>query len=158
MSLAECQTAEQVRLLARRVAERRRAQYTKPVPVIRPKLEPEPLPVIEVVTPPEQPVVVPSIRHIQNVVCTHFQVPFIDLVSQRRTPSLIFTRMVAVWLARQLTTKTTTQIGHAFGGRDHSTIIHSVRRIDAAREIDPTVLELTTYFVNLLQTQAENAR
>lgn len=60
-----------------------------------------------------------------------------DLTSARRGPRLVVPRQIAAWLARTLTGRSLPEIGRHMGGRDHTTILHSVRKIDAMRAADP---------------------
>lgn len=60
-----------------------------------------------------------------------------DLTSARRGPRLVVPRQIAAWLARTLTCHSLPEIGLRMGGRDHTTILHSVRKIDAMRAADP---------------------
>ena len=77
-----------------------------------------------------------SIKSIQRMVCDHYGVSLTDLLSSRRTAALVLPRMVAVWLCRRLTPHSLPAIGHHFGGRDHTTMLHSARRIDELRQTD----------------------
>ena len=60
-----------------------------------------------------------------------------DLISERRTRSVARPRQAAMWLAKQLTTRSLPDIGRRFGGRDHTTVLHAVRRIEELRAGDP---------------------
>ena len=71
-----------------------------------------------------------------------------DLISDRRTRAVARPRQAAMWLAKQLTTRSLPDIGRRFGGRDHTTVIHAVRRIDQLRAADPQLardLEVLTH-------------
>lgn len=70
-----------------------------------------------------------SIEIIQKAVAEHFDLPVNDLKSKRRTKQLALARHVAVYLCRRLSFASFTAIGNKFGGRDHSTIISSYKRI-----------------------------
>ncbi|MGN6374787.1 MAG: chromosomal replication initiator protein DnaA, partial [Sphingomonas sp.] len=84
-----------------------------------------------------------TIDEIQRVVSAHFELKPLDLVSARRARVVARPRQIAMYLAKRLTTRSLPEIGRKFGGRDHSTVIHAVRRIeelrDADREIDGAV-------------------
>jgi chromosomal replication initiator protein len=144
-------------MIARYKAARERLSPKPPAPP-RPKpaeVELRAPSVIEIVEAPEPPPIrVPTLRYIQVTVATHFNIPHLALLSHRRQKDLIFPRMVAIWLCSRLTVKTVTQLGVAFSDRDHSTIIHSIKRIDMLRDIDPHVLELTAYFIRILEPAA----
>jgi chromosomal replication initiator protein len=60
-----------------------------------------------------------------------------DLISERRNRAIARPRQGAMWLAKQLTTRSLPDIGRRFGGRDHTTVLHAVRRIEALRADDP---------------------
>ena len=68
-----------------------------------------------------------------ELVCEHYNVRLNDLLSQRRTKNLAFPRHVAMYLAKELTQLTLTEIGHFFGGRDHSTVLHAINKIKGLR-------------------------
>ncbi len=83
-----------------------------------------------------------KITTIQKVVAQHFGVPFDSMRSKTRTARLAFARQVAIFLARDLTRCSLTQIGQRFGGRDHTTVIHACSKI--ADLIERDVLLKTT--------------
>jgi chromosomal replication initiator protein len=68
-----------------------------------------------------------------DVVCEHYNVRMNDLLSQRRTKNLAFPRHVAMFLTKELTQLTLTEIGQFFGGRDHSTVLHAINKIKGLR-------------------------
>jgi chromosomal replication initiator protein len=68
-----------------------------------------------------------------DLVCEHYGVRRADLLSQRRTKNLAFPRHVAMFLAKELTQLTLTEIGNFFGGRDHSTVLHAINKIKGLR-------------------------
>ncbi|MCA8914751.1 MAG: chromosomal replication initiator protein DnaA [Planctomycetes bacterium] len=68
-----------------------------------------------------------------DVVCEHYNVRMNDLLSQRRTKNLAFPRHVAMFLTKELTQLTLTEIGSFFGGRDHSTVLHAINKIKGLR-------------------------
>lgn len=71
-----------------------------------------------------------SILKIQRAVCADYGVSMNDLVSARRTADIVRPRQVAVYLCRRLTVKSLPEIGRKFGGRDHTTMIAAIRRIE----------------------------
>lgn len=87
-----------------------------------------------------------TIDEIQRAVSAHFEVKQIDLISERRAVAIARPRQIAMYLAKRLTTRSLPEIGRKFGGRDHSTVIHAVRRIEDLRtkdiEIDGAVRTL----------------
>ena len=76
------------------------------------------------------------IEDIQRVVANHFDVPRNDLLSNRRTRKIVRPRQVAMYLAKQLTPRSLPEIGRRFGGRDHTTVLHAVRKVEAMKEED----------------------
>lgn len=87
-----------------------------------------------------------TIDEIQKAVSAHFEVKQLDLVSERRAVAIARPRQIAMYLAKRLTTRSLPEIGRKFGNRDHSTVIHAVRRIEDLRgkdrEIDGAVRSL----------------
>jgi chromosomal replication initiator protein len=87
-----------------------------------------------------------TIDEIQRAVSIHFDLKPVDLVSARRAVVVARPRQIAMYLAKRLTTRSLPEIGRKFGGRDHSTVIHAVRRIEELRgsdhEIDGAVRSL----------------
>ena len=84
-----------------------------------------------------------TIDEIQKLVSQHFELKPLDLVSARRARAVARPRQIAMYLAKRLTTRSLPEIGRKFGGRDHSTVIHAVRKVeqlrDSDREIDNAV-------------------
>lgn len=78
-----------------------------------------------------------TIDDIQKATSEHFGLKQVDLISERRNRSIARPRQAAMWLAKQLTTRSLPDIGRRFGGRDHTTVLHAVRRIEALRADDP---------------------
>ena len=77
-----------------------------------------------------------TVDDIQKAASEHFGLKQSDLISERRTRSVARPRQAAMWLAKQLTTRSLPDIGRRFGGRDHTTVLHAVRRIEALRQTD----------------------
>ena len=77
-----------------------------------------------------------TVDDIQKAAADHFGLKQADLISERRTRSVARPRQAAMWLAKQLTTRSLPDIGRRFGGRDHTTVLHAVRRIEALRQTD----------------------
>lgn len=80
-----------------------------------------------------------TIDEIQKAVSSHFDVKQLDLVSQRRAVAIARPRQIAMYLAKRLTTRSLPEIGRKFGNRDHSTVIHAVRRIEELRGTDSEI-------------------
>jgi chromosomal replication initiator protein len=82
-----------------------------------------------------------TIDNIQKTVANYFKIRVADLVSAKRTRTIARPRQIAMALAKELTKHSLPEIGSAFGGRDHSTVIHATRKVDALRNSDPLVEE-----------------
>ena len=91
-----------------------------------------------------------TIDEIQKRVGQHFDLKPLDMVSARRARAVARPRQIAMYLAKRLTTRSLPEIGRKFGGRDHSTVIHAVKRIeelrDSDREVDAAVRMLLSEF------------
>ncbi|MDB5452601.1 MAG: chromosomal replication initiator protein DnaA [Caulobacteraceae bacterium] len=78
-----------------------------------------------------------TIDEIQKATAEHFALKQADLISERRNRAIARPRQAAMWLAKQLTTRSLPDIGRRFGGRDHTTVLHAVRRIEELKAGDP---------------------
>jgi len=81
------------------------------------------------------------IEDIQRVVARQYNVSRADLLSSRRTANVVRPRQVAMYLAKILTLRSLPEIGRRFGGRDHTTVLHAVRKIEALAGNDTTFAE-----------------
>ena len=79
----------------------------------------------------------PKIAEIIEAVCNEYRVSRNELLSPRQEWRTVRPRQVAIWLAKTLTRHSLPEIGRQFEDRHHTTILHSVRRIDALKEKDP---------------------
>jgi len=82
-----------------------------------------------------------TIEEIQKRVAAHFNVRVSDMHSARRARSVARPRQVAMYLAKQLTSRSLPEIGRKFGGRDHTTVMHAVKKVDELREQDSSFNE-----------------
>ena len=82
-----------------------------------------------------------SIDNIQRVVADYYKIKVSDLLSKRRSRSVARPRQVAMSLAKELTNHSLPEIGNAFGGRDHTTVLHGCRKIKELRESDTDIRE-----------------
>ena len=71
-----------------------------------------------------------TVDEIQKTVADHFNLKQADLLSERRTRSVARPRQMAMYLCKQHTTRSYPDIGRRFGGRDHTTVLHGVRKIE----------------------------
>ena len=90
-----------------------------------------------------------SIENIQKTVAEYFKIRVADLLSKRRSRSIARPRQVAMALAKELTNHSLPEIGDAFGGRDHTTVLHGCRRIESLRGTDKRIDD---DYLNLLRT------
>lgn len=87
----------------------------------------------DIATVAEQPV---TAEQIQKEVCEHFEVPMSLLTGKSRKQEIVFARQVAMFLIRELTRASLKTIGNLFGGRDHTTVMHSVNTIQELKDSD----------------------
>ena len=80
-----------------------------------------------------------TIDNIQRVVADHYQLKMSDLLSKRRSRSIARPRQVAMSIAKELTNHSLPEIGEAFGGRDHTTVLHACRKVKELEAIDREV-------------------
>jgi len=71
--------------------------------------------------------------NIQKTIADYYKIKVADLFSKKRTRAIARPRQVAMWLCREVTSHSFPEIGDAFGGRDHTTVIHAVKTIDSLR-------------------------
>ena len=83
----------------------------------------------------------PKIEDIQRVTCQHYNVTRADMVSSRRTKVIVEPRQIAMYLAKMLTPRSLPEIGRRFGNRDHTTVIHAIRKIEGKIQKDAQVAE-----------------
>ncbi len=81
-----------------------------------------------------------SVDAIQRVVAERYNCRFSDMKSKKRTKQIAFPRQIAMYLSRELTSHSLTEIGAAFGGKDHTTIIHAYEKIEDLLTSDITLL------------------
>jgi len=156
IAVADLRTADDFRRHAKALRERRKmwaarsAPTPEPQPVAKIIWDPQfsfPLPQKEIVArylawleqadetaalPPA-----PSVEKIIRVVGTYFVISANDILSQTREARVTRPRQVAMWLARKLTPRSMPEIGRYIGGRDHTTVLHAVRKVNQVMEADP---------------------
>lgn len=93
-----------------------------------------------------------TIDEIQKKVAEHYNVRVADMHSARRARSVARPRQVAMYLAKQLTPRSLPEIGRKFGGRDHTTVIHAVRKIEELSSYDAAFKEDVELLRRLLQS------
>jgi chromosomal replication initiator protein len=92
-----------------------------------------------------------TIENIQKTVAEYYKIRVADLLSKRRSRSIARPRQVAMALSKELTNHSLPEIGDAFGGRDHTTVLHACKRIKGLRDSEP---RMTEDYSNLLRTLA----
>jgi chromosomal replication initiator protein len=90
-----------------------------------------------------------SVENIQKTVADYYKIKVADMYSKKRPASIARPRQIAMYLAKELTQKSLPEIGELFGGRDHTTVLHAVRKISAERQ---TLSELNQQLHVLEQT------
>jgi chromosomal replication initiator protein len=78
-----------------------------------------------------------TIDQIQRKVCDLFGIKLSDLKAKNRTKAISFPRQIAMYLSRQLTHASLSEVGRAFGGKDHTTVLHAVDKIQTLLQEDP---------------------
>jgi chromosomal replication initiator protein len=93
-----------------------------------------------------------TIDEIQRRVAEHFNIRLGEMTSDRRARAVARPRQVAMYLAKQLTTRSLPEIGRKFGGRDHTTVMHAVRKIEELKGTDPALAEDVELLRRMLQS------
>jgi hypothetical protein len=75
-----------------------------------------------------------SVENIQKTVADYYKIKIADMYSKKRPASIARPRQIAMYLAKELTQKSLPEIGELFGGRDHTTVLHAVRKIGGERQ------------------------
>jgi chromosomal replication initiator protein len=82
-----------------------------------------------------------TVDEIIRKVTDHYNIRMTDILSPRRARSIARPRQMAMYLAKKLTSKSLPEIGRRFGGRDHTTVIHAVKKIEELRATDSQTSE-----------------
>ena len=91
-----------------------------------------------------------KIEDIQKLVANHYNVTRADLLSSRRTASVVRPRQIAMFLSKVLTPRSLPEIGRRFGGRDHTTVLHAVRKIEGLSATDRGLAQDIDYLKRML--------
>ena len=78
------------------------------------------------------------VENIQKTVADYYKIKVADMYSKKRPASIARPRQIAMYLAKELTQKSLPEIGELFGGRDHTTVLHAVRKIGGERQQRPS--------------------
>lgn len=93
-----------------------------------------------------------TIDNIQRTVAEYCKIRYADLLSKRRSRSVARPRQIAMALSKELTKHSLPEIGEAFGGRDHTTVLHACRKIAELRKSDTRTNEDYTNLLRMLTT------
>jgi hypothetical protein len=115
------------------------AEITAPGPISEPA--PEPAPILPYLTSPYQALILERqpLRNILTVFCEHYGYTKAEFTADRRTHPLVSRRQMAMYLARNLTTRSLPQIARQFGRCDHSTTVHAVRKVEERLQNNPAL-------------------
>lgn len=91
-----------------------------------------------------------TIEIIQKATAKYFSIKPAEMKSKRRTRNITFPRQIAMYLARDLTDNSLSEIGAAFGGRDHTTVIHAYEKIESELKLDPSLKNTMEEVIDLL--------
>jgi len=92
-----------------------------------------------------------SIELIQRAVAEYFGLSHHDLRGRKRTKAIAFPRQVAMYLAREITEYSTTEVGLEFGGRDHTTVMHACEKVENRMRTDPTLEPTINHLIRTLK-------
>ncbi|MBN1384855.1 MAG: chromosomal replication initiator protein DnaA [Elusimicrobia bacterium] len=96
-----------------------------------------------------------TIERIQKIIAKHYSLDIKDLKSKKRTDSIAHPRQIAMYLARKLTELSTIEIGEAFGGRDHTTVLYAYDKIEKILTKDPVFSSDITKLIQEIKTTTE---
>ncbi len=92
-----------------------------------------------------------KIDDILKIVGRHYNVAKADLLSPRRSRTVVVPRQIGMYLAKKLTSRSLPEIGRRFGGRDHSTVLHAVRKIDEQVRVDENMAKDVALLMRLME-------
>ena len=92
-----------------------------------------------------------TIDQIQRRVAEHFDVRLADMTSKRRPANIAFPRQIAMYLARELTKASLNEIGEAFGGRDHGTVLHACKLVKERMQEQDKIRQTISFIDSALQ-------
>jgi len=92
-----------------------------------------------------------TIETIQRVVADYFSLSYNDLRGKKRTKAIAFPRQIAMYITRELTEYSTTEVGDEFGGRDHTTVMHAFQRVENRMKTDPTIESTITNLIRMVK-------
>jgi chromosomal replication initiator protein len=92
-----------------------------------------------------------TVEKIQKIICHRFKIKPSQLKSKNNSPKIAFPRQIAMYLAKELTKSSLPEIGKKFGGKHHTTVIHSIRKIDKLRTDDPEFNKEINTLISFIQ-------
>ena len=92
-----------------------------------------------------------TVERIQKLVCDHFQVRLSELKSKKRSRSVVVPRQIAMYLARKYTHHSLPDLGEAFGGKDHTSVLHSIRKVEKMLKEDEEMRRTVEKLEKLLE-------
>jgi chromosomal replication initiator protein len=93
-----------------------------------------------------------TVDEIQKKVAEHYNIRLADMHSPRRLRTVARPRQLAMYLSKQLTSLSLPEIGRKFGGRDHTTVMHAVKKIEELRQNDSSLSEDIDLLTKMLQS------
>jgi chromosomal replication initiator protein len=94
-----------------------------------------------------------SIDIIIREVANYFSLSYNDLKGIKRSHNIVFPRQLAMYIAREITQYSTTEVGQSFGGRDHTTVMYSCKTIEERIQADPTLDSTIQNLIRLIKEQ-----
>lgn len=92
-----------------------------------------------------------TIDQIQRVVADFFNLSHNDLRGKKRTKAIAFPRQIAMYITREITEYSTTEVGVEFGGRDHTTVMHACQRIESKLKVDPSIEPIIQRLIRMIK-------
>jgi len=92
-----------------------------------------------------------SIENVQKSVASFFNLPLSELRARKRNKNIVVPRQIAMYLSRQLTNQSLPEIGNAFGGKDHTTVLHSCKKIESQISEDSNLRHLVERLTTTLK-------
>lgn len=93
-----------------------------------------------------------SIEMVQKIVASHFNIKLTDFKAKRKNKGLVIPRQIAMYLSRKLTSSSLIEIGEKFGGKDHSTVLHSIKKVEERMSQDPSFKEMIEQLQNRIKS------
>jgi chromosomal replication initiator protein len=92
-----------------------------------------------------------TVEKIQKIICHRFKIKLSELKSKNNSPKVAFPRQVAMYLSKQLTDSSLPEIGKKFGGKHHTTVLHSIRKIEKLKGQDPEFNKEINTLISFIQ-------